>query len=1025
MFSQTMVYASSIRDVVLKVFVLGVITLSFFVFAGVANAATLNVDAVCVDVVPAETPDGICDALDTYKTIEEALMASNIGDTIFLNNDVTTLSQINPKEGVIIDGNGKTLTAAFAKTTNSNNSAIGVTNSNVTVQNIVIDGTGGANLHGVNVYQSTGVTLNSVTITNFRSGVVVNGSSVTATNLNTSGNTWNSVNVDPGSGVTLPSSFTLNSGNLDDNTQIWSDGANVTETANVTVVATGYNMYKKGGTLAAYVWTNRALTGVATIGTTFYTSIQDAVTAAVSGDTINVAPGTYAVGQIVIDKNLTMTGDVSSKPVLQPSGNFTVNNAGGSWILVQPGISFNLSNVVMDGNTAFTRYALRSHGNTTVNNVDFQKIWGSTNGIGSPYAGIAISSFGGAIAGAGSAGFDTHGGLGGLASTLTVTNSTFANIGRIGVLVKGTGSTATITGNTYTGKGDGDFLDYAFEFGAGGSGTVSGNTISGNRGVAIGPSTSAGILVTEYYGSGTNATITGNTFSNNSVGLHVGYLDTDASVVTAHENNFSGESVGVESDATTVTVNAENNWWGTASSTEIAVKAPGLVDFDPWYINPGMTVLSSAVSETGVVDASTLSFDVAGTNSGDADLPAGVTDITLGNNTVLDLSSATTSAVSTVVVGGNSVNLTQAVTLQSGVEGEPIVLTNSSLAGVSVSIPDGTIISGPVEWDGTIMPSTDAPSDGTAPSGFTVGGTVISVGSSNGTLVFDKAVKIVLSGVTGIVGYKPALSTTWVKITTACTGANDPSNISSGECYFTDGGNTIIWTYHFTSFGGLDPIPPTPTPTPAPSGGGGPVGLFGAVTNNSVGVQNAQVVVAQTPAATNAAAPATPTPRGQVLGVSTFRFTKAMSVGSRGDEVIELQNRLIAEGLLSSEATGYYGSLTSQAVKAFQAKYGISQAGVVGPQTREKLNGTSASSASEGSQFGAAVSAFSRSLSQGSRGDDVTKLQERLTTEGVYSGPITGYFGALTRSAVEAYQEMKGLEKVGVVGPMTRAELNK
>jgi len=593
------------------------------------------------------------------------------------------------------------------------------------------------------------------------------------------------------------------------------------------------------------------------------------------------------------------------------------------------------------------------------------------------------------------------------------------------VLVKGTGSTATITGNTYTGKGDGDFLDYAFEFGAGGSGTVSGNTISGNRGVAIGPSTSAGILVTEYYGSGTNATITGNTFSNNSVGLHVGYLDTDASVVTAHENNFSGESVGVESDATTVTVNAENNWWGTASSTEIAVKAPGLVDFDPWYINPGMTVLSSAVSETGVVDASTLSFDVAGTNSGDADLPAGVTDITLGNNTVLDLSSATTSAVSTVVVGGNSVNLTQAVTLQSGVEGEPIVLTNSSLAGVSVSIPDGTIISGPVEWDGTIMPSTDAPSDGTAPSGFTVGGTVISVGSSNGTLVFDKAVKIVLSGVTGIVGYKPALSTTWVKITTACTGANDPSNISSGECYFTDGGNTIIWTYHFTSFGGLDPIPPTPTPTPAPSGGGGPVGLFGAVTNNSVGVQNAQVVVAQTPAATNAAAPATPTPRGQVLGVSTFRFTKAMSVGSRGDEVIELQNRLIAEGLLSSEATGYYGSLTSQAVKAFQAKYGISQAGVVGPQTREKLNGTSASSASEGSQFGAAVSAFSRSLSQGSRGDDVTKLQERLTTEGVYSGPITGYFGALTRSAVEAYQEMKGLEKVGVVGPMTRAELNK
>jgi len=67
---------------------------------------------------------------------------------------------------------------------------------------------------------------------------------------------------------------------------------------------------------------------------------------------------------------------------------------------------------------------------------------------------------------------------------------------------------------------------------------------------------------------------------------------------------------------------------------------------------------------------------------------------------------------------------------------------------------------------------------------------------------------------------------------------------------------------------------------------------------------------------------------------------------------------------------------------------------------------------------------FTRTLSVGSRGDDVTELQKRLTQEGVYSGPITGYFGPLTEAGVKAFQEKNGLEQVGIVGPKTRALLN-
>jgi peptidoglycan hydrolase-like protein with peptidoglycan-binding domain len=61
----------------------------------------------------------------------------------------------------------------------------------------------------------------------------------------------------------------------------------------------------------------------------------------------------------------------------------------------------------------------------------------------------------------------------------------------------------------------------------------------------------------------------------------------------------------------------------------------------------------------------------------------------------------------------------------------------------------------------------------------------------------------------------------------------------------------------------------------------------------------------------------------------------------------------------------------------------------------------------------------------GMSGEDVTKLQERLTAEGVYTGPITGYFGPVTRAGVEAFQVKAGIDPhYGYVGPLTLAKLN-
>ncbi len=69
-------------------------------------------------------------------------------------------------------------------------------------------------------------------------------------------------------------------------------------------------------------------------------------------------------------------------------------------------------------------------------------------------------------------------------------------------------------------------------------------------------------------------------------------------------------------------------------------------------------------------------------------------------------------------------------------------------------------------------------------------------------------------------------------------------------------------------------------------------------------------------------------------------FRRPLLVGSTGEDVIWLQADLAKNKLLYPEGlvTGYFGGLTRAAILRFQAKYGISQVGIVGPVTRGRLN---------------------------------------------------------------------------------------
>ncbi len=72
----------------------------------------------------------------------------------------------------------------------------------------------------------------------------------------------------------------------------------------------------------------------------------------------------------------------------------------------------------------------------------------------------------------------------------------------------------------------------------------------------------------------------------------------------------------------------------------------------------------------------------------------------------------------------------------------------------------------------------------------------------------------------------------------------------------------------------------------------------------------------------------------------------------------------------------------------------------------------------------AQTASFSGEMGIGARGSDVTSLQTWLESNGYYNGPVTGYYGTLTRAGVENYQSAKGISATGYVGPLTLAALN-
>ena len=64
-------------------------------------------------------------------------------------------------------------------------------------------------------------------------------------------------------------------------------------------------------------------------------------------------------------------------------------------------------------------------------------------------------------------------------------------------------------------------------------------------------------------------------------------------------------------------------------------------------------------------------------------------------------------------------------------------------------------------------------------------------------------------------------------------------------------------------------------------------------------------------------------------------------------------------------------------------------------------------------------SARAENLRVGSRGEQVTQVQQKLKRWGYYYGAVDGIFGEQTKRAVIHFQQKNGLAADGIVGPAT------
>lgn len=308
-----------------------------------------------------------------YATLAEALADAKAGDVVKLLRDITVdLKDLNQDQGyfvintsITLDGGNNTITATSTNTAEGKGQAhvIVVSNGNVTIQNLDIDGGNQVARYGIQAVGTTAnVTLKNVEVNNcYAYGAFSNqGATVTANGLYTDDNGWGGVNIDTNGGnsrfvmnngiladkysiVIENSKSTNNTTSIDLNGGTYSpiqvktddtklvinrgtyDGIEVVPTVNITNEIT-VNNGTFGESVKDYV--NGKLIYEVRVGGnyTYYTNASDAIAAAGSSgdvDYIGVYTGYTHTVTFVYDKNTKTSIDVVNRDEIElPGGKF-------------------------------------------------------------------------------------------------------------------------------------------------------------------------------------------------------------------------------------------------------------------------------------------------------------------------------------------------------------------------------------------------------------------------------------------------------------------------------------------------------------------------------------------------------------------------------------------------------------------------------------------------------------------------------------------------------------------------------
>ena len=157
--------------------------------------------------------------------------------------------------------------------------------------------------------------------------------------------------------------------------------------------------------------------------------------------------------------------------------------------------------------------------------------------------------------------------------------------------------------------------------------------------------------------------------------------------------------------------------------------------------------------------------------------------------------------------------------------------------------------------------------------------------------------------------------------------------------------------------------------------------------------------------------------------------------GQSGTRVVLLQNALLQLGYPVGRVDGKYGTNTRNAVRSFQKAQKLTQDGIAGKNTLQRMEKLRSGTQTTSTGSSAIVIPTTQStavtgttykegtLALGMTGSAVTDLQTQLKTLGYYTSGIDGVFGSGTQEAVRAFQKASGLTADGVAGVKTQSRI--